>query len=149
MVLEYNIQTSSYKVSKHLTNIALAQDDILISFDVTSLYKNAPVKVIEHCQDLLYDKIPMESIDKETFITLARLACCVVVFQTHDGYYTQIHGLAMGSPPAPHLANGWISYFGNTIRGHSHGCYFMLLMCVQVSTIYFIVNIYLNLEENF
>ena len=28
-------------------------------------------------------------------------------------------GLAMGSPPAPHLANGWLSTFDNTIKGNS------------------------------
>ncbi|XP_066936347.1 uncharacterized protein [Clytia hemisphaerica] len=30
---------------------------------------------------------------------------------THDGYYKQIDGLAMGSPPAPLLANGWMHKF--------------------------------------
>ena len=36
---------------------------------------------------------------------------------THDGFYKQVDGLAMGSPPAPHLANGWLSQFEKTIRG--------------------------------
>ena len=34
---------------------------------------------------------------------------------THDGYYQQVDGLAMGSPPAPHLANGWLSLYDPTI----------------------------------
>ena len=38
---------------------------------------------------------------------------------THRGYYKQIDGLAMGSPPAPHLANGWMSQFDNIIKGTS------------------------------
>ena len=38
---------------------------------------------------------------------------------THDGYYKQVDGLAMGSPPAPHLANGWMSQFDNTIKGEA------------------------------
>ena len=38
---------------------------------------------------------------------------------THDGYYRQIDGLAMGSPPAPHLANGGMSRFDTTIKGTS------------------------------
>ena len=29
----------------------------------------------------------------------------------------QREGLAMGSPPAPHLANGWLSTFDATIKG--------------------------------
>ena len=28
---------------------------------------------------------------------------------THDGYYVQKDGLAMGSPPAPQLANIWLA----------------------------------------
>ena len=35
---------------------------------------------------------------------------------THDGYYRQIDGLAMGSPPAPLLENGWLSKFDPIIK---------------------------------
>lgn len=38
---------------------------------------------------------------------------------THDGYYVQKDGLAMGSPPAPHLANGWLSQYDDEIRAES------------------------------
>ena len=38
---------------------------------------------------------------------------------TLDGYYKQVDGLAMGSPPAPHLANGWLSQFENIIKGEA------------------------------
>ena len=34
---------------------------------------------------------------------------------THDGYYRQKDGLAMGSPPAPHLANGWLSKYDGKV----------------------------------
>ena len=121
-VSECNIQTSSEKVANKLRNISLAKDETLLSFDVTSLYTNVPVhESIEYCADLLFDKrkIIIKDMDKQTFITLAKLACCDVVFLTHDGYYTQNDGLAMGSPPAPHLANGWLSRFDDMIKGDS------------------------------
>ena len=38
---------------------------------------------------------------------------------TSDGYYRQIDGLAMGSPPAPMLANGWLSTFDDIIKGNA------------------------------
>ena len=38
---------------------------------------------------------------------------------THDGYYIQKEGLAMGSSPAPFLANGWLSQFDDIIKGDS------------------------------
>ena len=57
-------------------------------------------------------------VDKETFIILATLASCDVL-AIHDGLYKQVDGLAMGSPPAPHLANGWMSQFDSTLQGTS------------------------------
>ena len=36
---------------------------------------------------------------------------------TNDGYYQQIDGLAMVSPPALMLANGWMSKFDEAIKG--------------------------------
>ena len=56
-------------------------------------------------------------VDRETFIELAKIASCNVIMSTHNGYYQQVDGLAMGSPPAPHLANGWLSQYDNTIQG--------------------------------
>ena len=58
-------------------------------------------------------------VDKDTFIQLASMASCDVVMSTHDGYYAQIDGLAMGSPPAPHLANRWMSQYDPHIEGKS------------------------------
>ena len=70
---------------------------------------------------MLY-RLPPEkrpNIDKTTFRTLAEIASCEVIMLTHDGYYIQRDGLAMGSAPAPHLANGWLSQFEDTIKGES------------------------------
>lgn len=36
---------------------------------------------------------------------------------TRKGFYRQIDGLAMGGPPAPLLANGWLSKFDKTLKG--------------------------------
>ena len=35
---------------------------------------------------------------------------------THDGYYKQNDGLAMGSPPVPYLANVWLSVYDPVIQ---------------------------------
>ena len=77
-------------------------------------------EAVSVCADLMYNgKNPLPPVDKDTFITLATLASCDVVLATHDGLYRQVDGLAMGSPPAPHLANGWMSQFDNTLQGTS------------------------------
>ena len=38
---------------------------------------------------------------------------------THDRFFKQTDGLAMGSPLAPHLANGWLSQFDDVINGNA------------------------------
>ena len=76
------------------------------------------MEAIQICTDLLYN-MPEQNrppVDRDTFITLATIASCNVIMSTHDGFYKQVDGLAMGSPPAPHLANGWLSQFESTIR---------------------------------
>ena len=104
-----------------MKEIKLDENHELISLDVSSLYTNVPVtEAISVCADLMYNgKNPLPPVDKDTFITLATLASCDVVLATHDGLYRQVDGLAMGSPPAPHLANGWMSQFDNTLQGTS------------------------------
>ena len=76
LVPKCNIQTSSDKVANKLKNITLAKDETLLSFDVTSLYTNVPVhESIEYCAELLFNKrkIIIKDMDKQTFITLAKL----------------------------------------------------------------------------
>ena len=36
---------------------------------------------------------------------------------THEGYYRQVDGLAMGSPPAALIANGWLYKCYVEVRG--------------------------------
>ena len=37
--------------------------------------------------------------------------------ETHDGYYRQVDGLAMGSPLAPLIANGWLNKYDDRVKG--------------------------------
>ena len=68
---------------------------------------------------MLYSgKYQLPPVDKETFRTLAMMSSCNVLMLTHDGYYQQTNGLAMGSPPAPHLPNGWLSQHDDRIKGY-------------------------------
>jgi len=64
----------------------------------------------------LFKKFDTFLVDRKTFVTLAEIACCNVIMATHNGFYIQVDGLAMGSPPAPHLANGWMSQFDPIIK---------------------------------
>ena len=68
------------------------------------------VRSIDVCSDLLFSgKYQLPPVDKATFKTLLVISTRDVLMLTHDGYYRQKDGLAMGSPPAPPLANGWMN----------------------------------------
>ena len=75
---------------------------------------------IRVCTDLLFSgRYKLPPVDRETFTELAIISSCNVLMSTHLGYFKQIDGLAMGSPPAPHFANGWLSQFDSVIKGDS------------------------------
>jgi hypothetical protein len=95
------INSSTKQISEQLSSHSLSEDEELVSFDVYSLYTNVPViEAINFCADLLFrEGAEKLSVDKDTFIELAKIASCNVVMSTHDGYYQQVDGLAMGSPP--------------------------------------------------
>ena len=118
VVDECKINSSTEKISAMLKSVTLEDDEELVSFDIVSLYTNVPViEAIQVCADLLYSgRYETPPVDKETFIKLTKIASCDVLMLTHDGFYKQTDGLAMGSPPAPHLANGWLSQFDDQIK---------------------------------
>ena len=80
---------------------------------MTSLYANVPVKeAIQEAADRWYSgDVEAPSVDKQMFITLARISCTSIILSTHDGTYQQIDGLAMGSPQVPPLSNLWLSKY--------------------------------------
>ena len=87
------------------------RDEVIVSFDVSSLYTNVPVReAIDICADLLYSGDHEQSpFGMATFKQLLELCTCNVVMKIHDGFYRQVDDLAMGSPPAPLIANAWLS----------------------------------------
>ena len=121
VVPECQINCSTESIVNQIKSVKLDKDEMLVSFDVVSLYTNVPVKEsIQICADLLFDKYKIGlPVDKDTFIELALLASSNVVMLTADGYYRQIEGLAMGSPCAPLLANGWLSQFDSSIKDNA------------------------------
>ena len=119
VIPECQINCSTKSICDSLGNVKLEENEELVSFDVVSLYTNVPVmEAIHVCADLLFKKCSLP-VDKQTFIELAQIASCNVLMLTHDGYYKQLDGLAMGSPPAPMLANGWMSQFDSDIKGEA------------------------------
>ena len=106
------------KVVDKIKDVVLEDDEVIISFDVSSLYTNVPVdEAIHEAAELLYSgEVSAPPVDKETFVKLLQLATKDVVMLTHEGYYRQTDGLAMGAKPAPPLANIWLSKYEPIIQ---------------------------------
>ena len=85
---------------------------------MSSFYTNVPVnEAINDAANLLYSgRYEIRPVDKETFIALTKLAVTDVVLSSHDGCFRQVDGLAMGSQPAPQLANIWLAKFKESIK---------------------------------
>ena len=92
-----------------------------MSFDVSSLYTNVPVyEAMEECTNLFYSgRYKKPPVDKQTFRELLESCSFNVIMLTNEGYYQQIEGLAMGSPPVPLLANGRMHKFDDVVKGHA------------------------------
>lgn len=121
VVKECNINSYTKDISECLPRVQLGRNEELISFDVKSLYTNVPLnEAIEDCTEALYSgKYERPPVDKETFKSLVSSCSRDVIMLTHDGYYKQSDGLALGSPPASQLANGWLSKFDSTIKDNA------------------------------
>ena len=119
IVEECKINSSTKVIADSLQHINLNNDREIIRFDVSSLYTNVPVsEAISNCTNLLFSgRYKQTPVDKETFRTLLSVCSQNIIMLTNDDYYQQIDGLAIGSLPAPMLANGWISKFNKTIKG--------------------------------
>lgn len=97
---------SFVKDSKHfineIKNIKLDQNDILVSFDVTSLYTNIPINEA------------MEVVRKIIDLDTCKLieTCLKSIFFSFMGdIYEQTCGVSMGSPLSPIIANLFMEYF--------------------------------------
>ena len=118
VVPECGINSSTKSVCDSVKDFEMEEDEEVVSFDVSSLYTNVPLlEAIHYCADLLYNgRAEVPPVDKDTFIALAKLALVNVIMLTHAGVHKQVDGLAMGSAPAPHLANGWLSKYDPAIQ---------------------------------
>jgi len=87
---------------KLIKNKRVDKDDILVSFDVVSLFTKIPLDEAVHV-------IKMATNPETT--KLAEICLRSTFFSFQDHYYEQISGVAMGSPLSPIVANLYMEYF--------------------------------------
>lgn len=115
-------KTSSFvKDSRHFVDIIkslkMEPGDILVSFDVESLFTNVPIK---DCLDVVREKLIDSELPSQYVVMLRN--CLDGNFFLYQGqHYLQIDGVAMGSPVAPVLANIWMEHFESSLDFTTHG----------------------------
>ena len=89
-----------------LKNFCFSQTDILISFDVVSLFTNVPLaETIELITERVYQSEgPKPRFDKSVFKKLLEISTSGL-FMYKDKLFRQTDGVSMGSPLGPTLAN--------------------------------------------
>ena len=98
------IVKDSFEVVRRIRSVG-AESTFVSSFDVKKLFSNVPLdEVISTSTDMLYS-LQKPSIKKENFMKLLRIATSEVQFSFDGMVYSQVDGVAMGSPLGPTLAN--------------------------------------------
>ena len=102
---EYNV-SDLLKFAEELRGKQMANGDILVSYDVTSLFTNVPVdETIEILANKAFEKEWFNwkyklKLDKSELVELLNLAVKHQLFQIDGKLFEQVHGVAMGSPLA-------------------------------------------------
>ena len=97
--------------SKEFRKHPVLEDDILVSYDVTSLFTNVPVQetinilVEKAFTDNWFNSTYDLNLQRDQLTQLLRMASTDQLFQFDGHLYEQREGVAMGSPLGPLLAN--------------------------------------------
>ena len=112
---EFTINEYTVKDSFSFADEIVEQDASLymVSFDVESLFTNIPLdETIKICADRVFqNKKKVKGLLKRHFVRLLTFATKSSFFLFNGTYYSQIDGVAMGSPLGPTLANLFLAYY--------------------------------------
>ncbi|XP_067622805.1 uncharacterized protein [Eurosta solidaginis] len=103
---EYNIK-NSFQLKENLKNIHIEDDEILISFDVVSLFTNIPIHLAIQTIMKKWPELEKHTkISKKRFQTI--LEFCLRennYFMYNSNFYQQMYGMPMGNPLSPTIAD--------------------------------------------
>ena len=114
--------TSYIKNSQHFVErakeIEIQPGDLLVSFDVVSLFTNVPIdEACEIIGDILKDDDTLPGrtqMTSEEIVELTKLCLTSTYFKFQGKFYEQKEGQAMGSPLSPITSNIFMEHFHGT-----------------------------------
>jgi hypothetical protein len=97
------------KFAEQVANLEISEDEVMVSFDVISLFTAIPVdKACEYIRKKLNEDTTLHlrtNLTTDEIISLLQFTLSNNFFVFNDSIYKQIHGCAMGSPVSPVVAN--------------------------------------------
>ena len=116
--LEHAVK-NSYEFIEELNKVELTGNEQLVSFDVTSMYTNIPVKKALDCGNTFLIEFP-EILDGtkmslSSIMTIMDLCTSNTYFSFQNKFYEQVQGVPMGQPLSVPIANIYMHYFENTL----------------------------------
>ena len=100
---------NSLQFSKELSDIEIDDNEVLVSFNLVSLFTAIPVdKTCAYIKKKLEQDATLSSrtnLDIDNITTLLQFTLSNNYFVCNDRIYKQVHGCAMGSPVSPVVAN--------------------------------------------
>ena len=107
--------TDIFEFANEIRNLEIANGDILVSYDVSSLFTNVPLdETIEFLANRAFTNNWFNTtydlnLTKTDLVDLLSVATKGQLFQFNGALYEQTDGVAMGSPLGPLLANVFMS----------------------------------------
>lgn len=102
---------NSFEFKDFIDKVQIPDDYILISLDVTSLYTNIPINLIEQIIDSKWQSIePFTTLPKDEFQKALKLTLTTNYFQFEGNFFKQLDGVAMGSPISSIIAQLVMEY---------------------------------------
>ncbi len=119
---QHHVLNSSSFIQE-IKDLHLGPNDVMVSFDVVSLFTNVPVdetcniirgKLLEDTN--LHERTQLSVVE---IVDLLKLCLSTTCFQWRDDFYEQTSGAAMGSPLSPVLANIFMEHFEQNALANS------------------------------
>lgn len=90
---------NSFDFKKYIDQVHIPDNYILISLDVTSLYTNIPINLVEHIVHEQWQNLKnFTTLPEQEFQKALKFTLTTNFFQFKDKFYKQLDGVAMGSP---------------------------------------------------
>lgn len=102
---------NSIEIVENIKELIIADDEILISFDVEALFPSIPVDEALDAMDEWLTNSDIEVNQKHIFLLVAKTCMGDSYFQFRDNFYKLSFGTSMGNPISPLIADLFMSKF--------------------------------------